>query len=360
MFGYTSKEHKLNLRAAHSDCKVDANWYTIQSPTAVHSTLYSTLTCHGISQIMYTVKSHTNSLLCAFFQCHHHGEILLKLDTLMSAVKRIDNSLLSALSRLADIELCVSAGPPHTWPLPSVDQQAPYSAVHSLIDHSPFQHLPTPVTPQQLPPSVHEPPTPVTPQPPPPSVHEQPTPVTPQPPPPSVHKQSAPTIDLIDQPPPTIINLIDQPPSQPLPHQAPPLSKQLPPPISLIEQSPPTLPQTPSTLLPVTPTEQQPLQSPSVELLSLEQIMRLKTSSSSRMNFSANLNRRLFTISERTTCNVRGKTGKGTLDPERIAYIKRVTFRLFPLENLETEKAAWGACITAMDEANRRLNKAKK
>ncbi len=82
--------------------------------------------------------------------------------------------------------------------------------------------------------------------------------------------------------------------------------------------------------------------------------------SSSRMNFAANVNRWIFTVTERSTCNVRGKAGKAMLDPERAAYIKGVTFRLFPIGNMEKEKTAWNACVIAIDEANRRLNKCNK
>ena len=58
-------------------------------------------------------------------------------------------------------------------------------------------------------------------------------------------------------------------------------------------------------------------------------------------------------------CNVRGKLGKGMLDAE-VEYIKLIAFRMFPLESKETEKPAWNACITAIGEVNRRLNKIKK
>ena len=77
------------------------------------------------------------------------------------------------------------------------------------------------------------------------------------------------------------------------------------------------------------------------------------------MNFAANLNRRLFTVEERTS-NVRGNLGKGMLDPERVKYVKEITFSMFPLESKETEKTAWSACVTAIDEVNRRLKKTKK
>ena len=78
------------------------------------------------------------------------------------------------------------------------------------------------------------------------------------------------------------------------------------------------------------------------------------------MNFSANLNRRLFSIAERAACNVKGKLGKGKLDADKIKDVKEITFRMFPLENKETMDGAWKACVTAIDEVNRRLNKTKK
>ena len=77
------------------------------------------------------------------------------------------------------------------------------------------------------------------------------------------------------------------------------------------------------------------------------------------MNFAANINRRIFSFTERSNCNVRGKLGKRKLDEEKVEYIKRIAFRMFPLESKETVKTAWNACITAIDEVNRRLNKNK-
>ena len=54
--------------------------------------------------------------------------------------------------------------------------------------------------------------------------------------------------------------------------------------------------------------------------------------SSSRMNFAANINRRVFTLEERAIANVQGKAGKALLDPERINYINNTTFKLCPVE----------------------------
>ena len=55
--------------------------------------------------------------------------------------------------------------------------------------------------------------------------------------------------------------------------------------------------------------------------------------------------------------NVRGKLGKRMLDAEKVEYIKLIAFTMFPLESKETEKTAWNACITAIDEVIRTLNK---
>ena len=70
------------------------------------------------------------------------------------------------------------------------------------------------------------------------------------------------------------------------------------------------------------------------------------------MNFSADLNKRLFSVTERAACNMKGK---GKLDPE-----KEITLRMFPLENKETKTASWKACVTAINEVNQGLNEIKK
>ena len=93
------------------------------------------------------------------------------------------------------------------------------------------------------------------------------------------------------------------------------------------------------------------------EFLSSEEIARIKSSSTSRMNFAAKMNRHLFSVDERKACNVRGKMGKSMLDPERIKYIRDNAFRLYPLQDNEIDWRAWSACIVAIDESNRRLNK---
>ena len=51
--------------------------------------------------------------------------------------------------------------------------------------------------------------------------------------------------------------------------------------------------------------------------------------------------------------------GKQKLDPAKIAFVHKETFRMFPLESKETLKSAWSQCVGAIDEANRRLNRKK-
>ena len=68
--------------------------------------------------------------------------------------------------------------------------------------------------------------------------------------------------------------------------------------------------------------------------------------------------RQLFTVEDRKTSNVNGKNKK-QLDPMKIAFVRKVTFQQYPLKGEESEKKAWGSCVEAIDEANRRLNRTK-
>ena len=88
-------------------------------------------------------------------------------------------------------------------------------------------------------------------------------------------------------------------------------------------------------------------------------LVKLRHASASLRNFSANVMRKVFSKAEREVSNVRGKLGKSQLDPEKIEYIKTVTFRMFPLDSKESSQAAWATCINAIDEANRRLYRKK-
>ena len=85
-------------------------------------------------------------------------------------------------------------------------------------------------------------------------------------------------------------------------------------------------------------------------------IMKIRYVSASRRNFSANLNCKIFTMTERKASNVNGALGKCKLDPEKIAYIKKVTFRMYWLSSKESEAVEWGNSVHAIDEVKRRLN----
>ena len=98
----------------------------------------------------------------------------------------------------------------------------------------------------------------------------------------------------------------------------------------------------------------------SVLNMSFEALIRLKHNSSSRKNFAAKLVRLFFTEEERAKSNVKGKGGKAQLNPVKVGIVKTKAFEMWPLESFEEEKKAWAACIVAIDEANRRLNRNKK
>ena len=85
----------------------------------------------------------------------------------------------------------------------------------------------------------------------------------------------------------------------------------------------------------------------------------IRLNSRSRMNFTVQLMRQLFSENERKVSNVNGKMGKKKLDPQRIAYIRNAAFHVFPLTGAERETEAWSRCIKAMDESSRRLNRPK-
>jgi len=106
----------------------------------------------------------------------------------------------------------------------------------------------------------------------------------------------------------------------------------VPTPVPLIP--PPTAPITPTQSL--TPV---PANVAFTDYIGIDEVMRIKCTSSSQMNFAANVNCWIFTAAERTQCNFRGKLGKGMLDKDKTDYIKVIAFRMFLLESSkETEK----------------------
>ena len=68
---------------------------------------------------------------------------------------------------------------------------------------------------------------------------------------------------------------------------------------------------------------------------------------------------KIFTRAERAVSNVNGVLGKSQLDVDKVAYIKSVTFKMYPLQQNESMKSAWSNCRGAIDEANRRLYRPK-
>ena len=91
-------------------------------------------------------------------------------------------------------------------------------------------------------------------------------------------------------------------------------------------------------------------------LLRPELIRRIRRKSCSRKNFAAKLVEVTFDKDTRSRSNVAGKLGKLKL---KIEYVKSLVFQHFPLEENEKQETEWPLCVVAIDEKNRRLNKAK-
>ena len=94
-------------------------------------------------------------------------------------------------------------------------------------------------------------------------------------------------------------------------------------------------------------------------LLRPELIRRIRRKSCSRKNFAAKLVEVTFDKDTRSRSNVAGKLGKLKLNPILIEYVKSLVFQHFPLEENEKQETEWPLCVVAIDEKNRRLNKAK-
>ena len=82
--------------------------------------------------------------------------------------------------------------------------------------------------------------------------------------------------------------------------------------------------------------------------------------SCSRNNFCANMVRRLYTVEERKSSNVKGKFGKRQLDPTRLAVVHQYALETYPLGTGEKDEVIWRQCIKAIDEVCRRLNRYQK
>ena len=73
-------------------------------------------------------------------------------------------------------------------------------------------------------------------------------------------------------------------------------------------------------LLPCTPAL------PDSRQVYMNEITRLKGSSSLHKKFAANMNRRIF-FTEKARCNVCGKQGKNRLQPDKVVYNKEMVFK---------------------------------
>ena len=58
-------------------------------------------------------------------------------------------------------------------------------------------------------------------------------------------------------------------------------------------------------------------------------------------------------MEEQVLSNVKGVLGKAQLDPQKVEYIQKEVFKMFPLESKESHDKEWSACVGAIDEANR-------
>ena len=84
-------------------------------------------------------------------------------------------------------------------------------------------------------------------------------------------------------------------------------------------------------------------------------LLTLRSNSCSRENFTANLNKELFSIEERILSNVKGVMGKKKLDVRKVSYIQQQTFKFFPLTAAENKQRCWARCVRAIDSCNRQL-----
>lgn len=80
----------------------------------------------------------------------------------------------------------------------------------------------------------------------------------------------------------------------------------------------------------------------------------IRANSCSRENFASKLVKRMFSIEERSTSNVKGVLGKKKFNEPKMAYIQKLTFENFPCASAE-QKKCWAKCVRAIDSANRTL-----
>ena len=94
---------------------------------------------------------------------------------------------------------------------------------------------------------------------------------------------------------------------------------------------------------------------PITELFSPTFLEKCKKKGVSRPNLATILVKNFFKKEVRMTSNVNGKQGKNKLNPEMIGAIKVATFRMWPLESIETDEIAWRKCRKAINSAGHQL-----
>ena len=71
-----------------------------------------------------------------------------------------------------------------------------------------------------------------------------------------------------------------------------------------------------------------------------------------RRSLASALVNELFDAETRMRSNVRGR-GKDQLDPQRIQYVKKKCFQVYPSERDSEMKKEWDDCIVAIDDKER-------
>ena len=115
----------------------------------------------------------------------------------------------------------------------------------------------------------------------------------------------------------------------------------------------------PSTSTPCNSTvvhQTQPGQA-SEDFLPASHVLDIRHSSCSRENFASNTVKELFSKDERLRCNVKGVFGKSKFDIRKMEYVRRQTFKFFPISSTENEKKCWANCVKAIDSSSRQLNR---
>lgn len=87
---------------------------------------------------------------------------------------------------------------------------------------------------------------------------------------------------------------------------------------------------------------------------------KIKSKSCSIGNFATNLVKLLFTKEEIQNKNCTGTRGKEPLDPEKLAFVKYCTFRLYTKYDMFEKENVWRKkCVVSIDEYLRRGNRAR-